>query len=171
MFRRTSLSLWLIAAIATPLWAAIPVTVSHAPSRLIRLTVDLGVEQASTRPTFTLIVKDSFSSSGVSAMIRRTKGLTGEDVIAVRRNAITPELIRAAFSSLAKSRARHGESPNETVLVRLRDATQYGRLSLSERTLYVAIIQQLKNAPVRDVSDFGRVPAISFPANTIATGQ
>ena len=59
-------------------------------------------------PSLTVVLKESFPQTHIAAVVRRTPGAQGQDIIAIRRSAASPELLGAALIIVARSHERQG---------------------------------------------------------------
>ena len=96
------------------------------------------------------------------AVVRRTPGAKGMDVIAIKRSAASPELLAVALKTVAKSREQQGGTlaRKATIIFPLR--TKYPTLPSAERTHMNDAISRLLAAAPRAVPSVGNVPAISL---------
>lgn len=123
-------------------------------------------ENAERRIQATLFVKEDFSTPGLAAVGRRTAGPNGQNLIGFKRSALRPEVILAAAKMLTNSDRRMGERPSRRVDFRIPEATNLGRFDAEELAWAQSVLNQLRDAPTREVPPAGRVRAISisFPA-------
>lgn len=122
-----------------------------------------GVERpgAPPAPVVTVVLKERFNPSNLAAVLRRTPGANGTNIIALRRSAATPELLATALATLARSRATAGEAPARKITVAIRDGLKLRPLSASERTRLDGMIGRLVAASPQAVPGVGYVPAIT----------
>ena len=58
----------------------------------------------------TIVLKPTFTNRGLVAVYRRTPGVTGRDIIALKRSAATPELLVTVLGGLSRSREKSAMS-------------------------------------------------------------
>ena len=110
----------------------------------------------------TIVQKEAFRDPTLIAVVRRAPGASG-DVIALRRGSAGPELLLAAMKALNKSRERDGEVPVAKIQIFFRAGMRFPPISLEDRIRMETILAQLRGAPLRDVPDIGKLPAIDLP--------
>ena len=111
----------------------------------------------------TIVLKPTFTNRGLVAVYRRTPGVTGRDIIALKRSAATPELLVTVLGGLSRSREKFGDVPNRTITGYFSGNMRGMPISDSERQLASAVLGQLFAATPRNVPPIGNVPAVTIP--------
>jgi len=109
----------------------------------------------------TFVLMDSMAAPNVVAMIVRTPGPEGRDVVAVRRSGVTRKLIFAALVSVKSSVDRHGEEPQKRVTVFITANIHLPPPSDADRERVDDIGRRLLVAPPETVPGYGRRPSIT----------
>ena len=113
-------------------------------------------------PAVTVVLKERFPQAHVAAVVRRTPGANGSDVIALKRSAASPELLAIAMATVAKSRDQEGSAFSRRISVIIPLGLKYPPLQAGERTRMTGAITRLLAEPARAVPGVGHVPAISL---------
>lgn len=112
----------------------------------------------------TVMVKESFPDTALQAIISRSPGKSGHDIIAIRRSALSPELLSAALNSLRRSRVRHGEQPNGKVTIRFMHVDRLPSIPDTDRAGIEVMLRHLANAEPQKLDRIkGRVRSIEVP--------
>jgi hypothetical protein len=109
----------------------------------------------------TVVLKERFPQAHIAAVIRRTPGANGQDIIAIRRSVASPELLGAALTIVAKSRERQGATVARKATIIIPIGVKYRPLSDAEKTRLGEAIGQLLTAAPGAVPAVGHVPSIS----------
>jgi hypothetical protein len=118
------------------------------------------VSGATLPVTFVLI--DNFRNPKITAMVSRTPGPQGLDVIFIQKSALSPQLLVVATRDLRMSVHRHGERPSKNVRMFLTGDFRKSRLSATDQAWSNDIVSQLQTAPSRHVRGFrGAYPAVT----------
>lgn len=106
-----------------------------------------------------LVVKDNFGAHDMAALVRRFPGPNAINIIAVKRSALTPELLSAALTLMNTSIAKHGEPSRALVSASIPSRAMVHAIDAATRARMTATINQVLGAPVLDVPHVGRVRA------------
>ena len=117
----------------------------------------------------TLILLEEFSQPGLVAVIRRTPGSDGEDMIVVKRNALSAEVVGSAIGLLANARKRVG-TPARKELILVRQGVRIPPLSGPREAASRALVARLLGASRRAMKDIGDVPAVDVEASQVDGG-
>ena len=109
----------------------------------------------------TIIVKDSFATSNLDAIVRQLPGPSGSTMIGLRRAAITPELLYDALTAIASVRTKHQGPPPATATTYLRAVSKRRPVPTEDRAWIADIIAQLERAKRVKIDRVGIVPAIN----------
>jgi hypothetical protein len=113
-------------------------------------------------PAVLVVLKESFPQTHIAAVVRRTPGANGQDIIAIRRSAASPELLGAALTIVAKSRERQGATVARKATIVIPVGVKLPPLSEAEKTRLGEAISQLLTAAPSAVPAVGHVPSISL---------
>lgn len=116
--------------------------------------------QAVTRDdSVTLVLVEALSTPGSVAEVRRNRAGAKRPVIALKRSALSAELVAAAFRADTRSRERLGTKARVTAYIgeNLRLRPVFG----AERARFERIIEQLRNARPAQIPGIGHGPAIT----------
>jgi hypothetical protein len=120
---------------------------------------------AQTPPTrlvpVTFLLKNDFSTPGLAAVVRQTGGPSSQNLIALNRASVSPEVIYLAVTSLGRSIKRFGDEPTRPSDIRISSAARRPALSTASRAEMQAFAQQLLTASAKDIPKVGRVPAFT----------
>lgn len=119
---------------------------------MVLSTTSLGAPHtpASYGETVTIIVKESFPDTALQAIVVRSRGKASHDVIAIRRDALSAELLSAALVALKRARLRYGSEPRGKVSIRFLRNQKLSPMPMGDRARIEAIISQLVSvAPQR----------------------
>lgn len=112
---------------------------------------------------FTLLVMDHFGdkSQQIIGAIRRTTGPNHQDVIAVKKTEMSPELVVYLARSLQNSVTARGASPLKQISIYITKRRSHLKLSQEERTWANTLIAQSALSAVQDFGKLGKHPAIA----------
>lgn len=115
---------------------------------------DSGKEQA------TIALFESFSTPGLSAVVRRTKGNSGKVLIAIKRSSLSPELLNAVFQSIPNSKGslRAGSARADLYF---RDDRKLPAVTGAANTEMQKVVKELLQATAKPVQGFGKRQVIS----------
>lgn len=116
----------------------------------------------SSSDVVTVAIKDHFPQPHIAALVRRTPGRQGRDIIALRRSAVSPELLALAVGALKKSRETQGPTVARRITIVIPVGISSPLVSGTERTQMVEAITQLLATPPRAVPAIGHVPALEL---------
>ena len=121
--------------------------------------VDSGLRSQSV----TVVLKDGFTRTSLAAVVRRTIGPDGVDIIALNRADLTPELFAATLWALSNSRSVHGNAPTTEITLLFPRGAPNRPVESAEKGRLVGAIAQLRAAPPQWVERVGKVPSIRVP--------
>ncbi len=94
-------------------------------------------------------------------VVKRVRGREKNDLIVLRNEGLTPEMVATSVASLSAAIQVEGIDAPRDALVRVR---QSSGTSLDERNRlhYAVLIQHLRNAPLREVPGLGKARTYDF---------
>lgn len=127
----------------------------HAPFSVVAVRA----QEPSPARTVTLIEQDGIRGGRSAMVILRPNGT--EDVIIVASQA-TPADLRSAFRTLAGLRSQYGDMATQEVHAVVQSFSPPASWKGKGEKLDAIFLQQLRRTPVRVISRFGNVRAISI---------
>lgn len=112
------------------------------------------------KETASIALFESFSTPGVSAVVRRTKGNSGKVLVAIKRSALSPELLNAIFTSIPNSK-RSVRATSARADLYFRETRQITRVKGARLAEMTELISELLAAPPRLVPGLGEHPTIT----------
>ncbi|CAN5406346.1 hypothetical protein BH09GEM1_BH09GEM1_45220 [soil metagenome] len=108
----------------------------------------------------TIAIFEDFSKPGLSAVMRRTKGRSGKVLIAVKRSALSVELLNAVIQSVPNGRAsaRADAERNDRYF---REGINLPRVAPKARAELNTTLSELLAAAPTDVPGFGKHQAVT----------
>jgi hypothetical protein len=149
-------------------------THAHAPTRAVR---DFASEISAFEPTpivdaqgtsraiersLVLVAVDSLKSRKVVAVVRRSAGPSGRDLILVRRNHSDAEDVLYALRALIASRRRHGATPTRGLEFSLTARQHRAPYTPAQRAWAERTLKQLRQAEPIEVRGMGRFPTVNI---------
>jgi len=135
------------------------------------LTFSAGGLAAQDRPTpfgrtqgisAIIMVRETFAQSSLAAVIRDEPGTASTPLVALKRSAITPELVYRALTSISENRTKHNGPPQKRATMVLSSDANFEAVPDEDAPWVTALITKLSAAPLRDIPGVGRFPAVSF---------
>lgn len=102
-----------------------------------------------------LVVVEALPGAELVAVLSREASDGGADQVVIRRDAITPELLRTVLDALMASRRRHGARATRAIRVEYTAATRLAPLTDIDRRRMRAIIDAVLSEPVRRIPGVG----------------
>jgi hypothetical protein len=116
--------------------------------------------QASARgDRVTLLLVEALARPGSAAEVRRNGAGAKSPVIALKRSALSPELVAAAFTANARAIERLGKTARITAYIS--DQMPLRRVAGAERARLQLIVEQLRRAAPAEIPGLGRGRAIT----------
>ena len=115
-----------------------------------------------------LMVRDGFANRTLDAVIRDEPESAGKPLIAVKRGALSPELLYRALTSLSQSRARHDGAPPKRATILLSSGSTFQAVPDEDRAWVANLMSQLSAAPTMDIAGVGRFPAVTLTIDKTA---
>jgi hypothetical protein len=109
----------------------------------------------------TIMLRDSFATPLVDAVIRDEPGNTSTPLVAFKRTALSPALVYRALSSLSQSRISHHGPPSKRTTTVLSAGSEFQGVPDEDRAWVARLVAQLSTAPMTDVAGVGRFPAVT----------
>ena len=110
----------------------------------------------------TIMVRESFASRTVDAVIRDEPGGASTPLIAIKRTALSPTLVYRALASLSQSRQKHNGPPSQRETMLLGTGSAFQTVPDEDRAWVQRLMTQLSGAPTTDIAGVGRFPAVTL---------
>jgi hypothetical protein len=119
-------------------------------------------EPALTKPVMFVLAENFTADSRMTAFVNRDPKL-GTELIAIKRSAISPELVFAAVKAYGRSVERHGEMPQHRAMVYFLSSQRLSPITPAQRAFADNLVRRLLGAGTRAVSGMsGMHPATEF---------
>jgi hypothetical protein len=119
----------------------------------------------SARIAVTYVLMSDLRRPRLVAAVRREPHSPVRDLVVLKSNALTPELLVIATKNLGRSVRTNGVDPKTTVTVFINEGRHFPTLSANERAWAEGIISQLRAANVRDIPTLGQQQALTVPVD------
>lgn len=114
--------------------------------------------------TVTVIVKESFPDTALEAIVVRSGGKASHDVIAIRRDALSADLLAATMNALVRARSRYGANPDGEVSIRIRHGQRLPPVPDGDRARINTVLTRLTlQRPQRVARIKGLVRILEIP--------
>ena len=109
-----------------------------------------------------IMVRETFAQSNMAAVIRDDAGSSATPLIALKRSAITPELVYRALTAISESRTKHHGPPKKRATIVLASNASFEAVPDEDAAWITALITKLSAAPLTDIPGVGRFPAVTL---------
>jgi hypothetical protein len=109
-----------------------------------------------------VVLKDQFPRSHIAALIRRTPGPNGQDIIAMRSTEASAELLAVALRVVRRAQARQGARAAKQTTIVIPIGLVSPRLSATGQSQMTDALTRLQRSIARAVPGVGQVRAIEI---------
>jgi hypothetical protein len=128
------------------------------------LRPELSLQALARTDSVTVVLVEELSRPGFAAEVRRGGRGAKRTVIVLKRSALSPRLVAAAF--VADARARRRVGPDARVTSSISEQMVLRPVAPPDRARMEAIVRRLLSAAPVDVPGVGRGPAVVVAADT-----
>ena len=123
--------------------------------------LEVGTSRGGEKPSeVLLIVKDSIGISNARAIVKRMPTGTNRNIIVMRRGDVSPALVHACLSALARLREEPTAGVVRPQYYFITRRTRIPSVPSADRTVLERTTTALRAAPVTEVTGIGRVHAL-----------
>jgi len=134
-------------AVATATPSSLAMARATAGPQVAGRQMSFGPEKTAEDGEVSVLLVEQLGAPQIVAVVRRTKGNSGKNMLVIKRSALTPEILVAGLKAAARSIKKNGR-PDQLISIWILEKQRLPPLSDAQMQWAQSTIGQLRQAPI-----------------------